>query len=139
MAEGAATGSTTLARVARLRLFAQAREAAGTSEANLEGDTVGEVLAVQRELTRVQGEIESLQAQITLLESQASMASFVRKPEHRARTFTDPWSPIRSASLLAARRSRMGGTHCGTGGSLAPPPPPSSSGPARHRPTRHHQ
>jgi molybdopterin synthase sulfur carrier subunit len=44
MAEGAATTSTTLARVARLRLFAQAREAAGTGEANLEGDTVGEVL-----------------------------------------------------------------------------------------------
>ena len=44
MAEGAATASTTLARVARLRLFAQAREAAGTAEANLDGDTVGEVL-----------------------------------------------------------------------------------------------
>jgi molybdopterin synthase sulfur carrier subunit len=44
MAEGVATASTTLARVARLRLFAQAREAAGTGEANLEGDTVGAVL-----------------------------------------------------------------------------------------------
>jgi molybdopterin converting factor small subunit len=44
MAEGAAMTSTTLARVARLRLFAQAREAAGTGEAVVPGNTVGEVL-----------------------------------------------------------------------------------------------
>jgi molybdopterin converting factor small subunit len=44
MAEGVTTTSTTLARVARLRLFAQAREAAGTGEAIVDGDTVGHVL-----------------------------------------------------------------------------------------------
>jgi molybdopterin converting factor small subunit len=35
--------------VARLRLFGPAREAAGTSEANLPGDSVGAVIAAARE------------------------------------------------------------------------------------------
>lgn len=34
--------------MARLRLFAQAREAAGTSSADIEGSTVGDVLAEAR-------------------------------------------------------------------------------------------
>ena len=44
LAEAVPTASTTIARVARLRLFAQAREAAGTGETVVEGDTVGAVL-----------------------------------------------------------------------------------------------
>lgn len=43
------TGHSTLSRMARIRLFAAARDAAGTARDELPGDTVGEVLAIARE------------------------------------------------------------------------------------------
>lgn len=43
------TGHSTLSRMARIRLFAAARDAAGTARDELPGNTVGEVLTIARE------------------------------------------------------------------------------------------
>ena len=43
------TGDTTLGRMAHLRLFAAARDAAGTGRDEVPGDTVGEVLSSARQ------------------------------------------------------------------------------------------
>lgn len=44
MAVGSRSGAGTVGDMARIRLFASAREAAGTKDDTLPGDTVGEVL-----------------------------------------------------------------------------------------------